>query len=105
MSNENEAYLDILSALRQLKLELQNEYPAIDSLGLFGSYIRNEQSPDSDVDILISFDFSRGKFSLFDYGDIQIRLSAWLGKPVDLVDKAGLKPRIGKHILDEVIEI
>ncbi|RLG20745.1 nucleotidyltransferase, partial [Candidatus Micrarchaeota archaeon] len=35
--------------------------------------------------------------------EIEIYLSELLGKRVDLVEKSGLKPRIGKHILQEVI--
>lgn len=98
-------YNEILERLRQVKPQLQAKYPAIVSLGLFGSYVRNEQQSHSDVDILIAFDFSHGVLSLFDFSDIQRQLAAYLGKPVDLVDKSGLKPRIGQHILQEVIEI
>jgi predicted nucleotidyltransferase len=95
----------LLQQLRQIKPQLEAQYPSICYLGLFGSFVRNEQHPASDVDILIDFDLSRGLISLFDYCQIEYLLNQALGRSVDLVDKSGLKRKIGRQILSEVIAV
>ncbi len=72
----------------------------IKSLGLFGSYVRNEQTPDSDLDVLVEFDELPG---LLTYVELQQTLSDLLHISVDLVHRPDLKPHIGEHVLAEVI--
>ena len=88
------------------RLEIQKGYLKekykIKEIGIFGSYVRGEQSEKSDLDILVDFDDVP---SLFDLVELQDYLSDQLGVKVDLVMKSGLKPRIGRHILEEVILI
>ncbi|MDE6396181.1 MAG: nucleotidyltransferase domain-containing protein [Muribaculaceae bacterium] len=57
---------------------------------LFGSYSRGEETPESDIDILVDYDRSKGKVSLFTMGGMLIDLSKLLGNHVDLVDSRGL---------------
>ncbi len=57
---------------------------------LFGSYSRGEERPDSDIDILVDYDNSKGIVSLFKMGGILMDLSDLLGKKVDLVESKGL---------------
>ncbi len=57
---------------------------------LFGSYSRGEERPDSDIDILVDYDNSKGIISLFKMGGILMDLSDLLGKKVDLVESKGL---------------
>ena len=71
----------------------------VKSLGLFGSYLRNEQDGDSDLDILVEFDETP---SLLRFIDLENFLSDTLGVKVDLVMRDALKPRIGRRILQEV---
>ncbi|HDG97157.1 MAG TPA: nucleotidyltransferase [Desulfobacterales bacterium] len=92
---------EILRILKEHKDELFNKYK-VKEIGLFGSYRRGEDREKSDVDILVEFE-PDAKISLLDFIEIEIYLSELLGKRVDLVEKSGLKPRIGKHILQEVI--
>lgn len=102
MSTVIENNLDILKdKIRKIKSEIQEEYK-IEQLGLFGSYVRGEQTENSDIDLLITFK-PEARFGLFTYCHLQNLLSDRLGKKVDLVMKKGLKPHIGKHILSEVI--
>ncbi|WP_017293279.1 nucleotidyltransferase family protein [Geminocystis herdmanii] len=97
---ENE--LDILKEkIKKIKLEIEKEYQ-IDELGLFGSYVRGEQTEDSDIDLLVTFK-PEAKFGLIKYLKLQNLLSDKLEKQVDLVMKKGLKPYIGEQILKEVI--
>jgi len=86
-----EQILDMLPGLR-------NRYP-IRSLGVFGSFVRGEQRPDSDLDILVEFGDEAG---LFEVAGLQIELSEALGLKVDIANRNALKPRIGRRILAEV---
>ena len=70
------------------------------SIGLFGSFVRNEQTPSSDVDILI--EFSTGRHTFDNFMDVSLLLEDVLGRKVDLVTRESLSPYIGPHILREV---
>ncbi len=85
--------------LSQQKLKLAAQY-AVKELGIFGSYVRGEQQPNSDLDILIDFDEYP---SLLEFMALEQALSEQLGLPVDLVMKSGLKPRLRQRILQEVV--
>ena len=93
---------DLNTIRRALKRKKENlkKYGVIE-IGVFGSYLRGEELPDSDVDILI--DISRpAKLDLLDLLTIEHELSEDLDTSVDLVLKSDLKPVIGKKILSEV---
>jgi len=87
--------------LGEMLPNLQKKYP-IKYLGVFGSYIRNEQTPQSDLDVLVEFS---KPVTLLEYVRLELELSDALGVRVDLVSKTALKPRIGRHILAEVVEV
>ncbi len=88
----------IIEALRKELPHLRDSYN-VKSLGLFGSFVRDEQKKGSDVDVLVEFNKPT---DLFKFMDLEGYLNTVLGKRVDLVMKSALKPRIGKHILEEV---
>ena len=92
---------EIITILSQYKPIVQEKYK-VSELGIFGSYVRGEQSENSDVDILIEFQ-PNFRFGLLTFCNLENYLSDLLGVKVDLVMKEGLKPRIGKRILAEVI--
>lgn len=71
-------------------------------LGVFGSYVRGEQTGESDLDILVEFDETPG---LLKYIELEYYLSDLLGVKVDLVTRTGLKPNVGKRVLNEVISL
>lgn len=58
---------------------------------LFGSFARGEERPDSDVDILVTYDDS-SEVSLFTIGGIYMGLKSRLGREVDLVEDGTLRP-------------
>lgn len=58
---------------------------------LFGSCSRGQETPDSDIDILVDYDNSKGIVSLFAMGGMLMELSELLGRKVDLVENRGLK--------------
>lgn len=62
----------------------------ITELALFGSILRDDFGPDSDVDVLVSFT-PNISLSLFDFLEIQDELSQMFGRKVDLVEKQGMR--------------
>jgi len=90
---------EIRKKLAQCKSELKNSF-RVKEIGIFGSYIRNEQKKNSDLDILVEFEEAP---SLFKFLELENYLKTFLRVKVDLVMKSALKPMIGKHILNEVV--
>ena len=89
----------ILSLLKVYYLYNKDKY-GIERIGLFGSFARNEASPDSDVDILISLK----QPNLFTYAIISQQLETVLGRHVDLIpEKSILKDSFRKRVEKEVI--
>jgi uncharacterized protein len=62
----------------------------IREMSLFGSRLREDFRPDSDLDVLVSFEPSV-PWSLWDMVDMRDELTAITGRNVDLVDKEGLR--------------
>lgn len=90
----------IRDRLRTMLPELRQRFP-IASLGLFGSWVRGEQGPDSDLDVLVEFDGPIG----WQIVTLEDELSQRLGVKVDLVPRRGLRPRIEERILAEVVPV
>lgn len=90
---------EIQQWLVQHRSVLQERY-GVKELGIFGSYVRREQTEASDVDVLVEFSETP---SLLKFINLENYLSDNLGVKVDLVHKSGLKPRIGDRILAEVV--
>src|SRR3972149_2921826 len=62
----------------------------ITELAVFGSVLREDFRPDSDVDVLVTF-APEAKWSLFDHVDMEDELARILGRPVDLVSRRGIE--------------
>ncbi len=90
----------ITSILKEYKEELKEKY-GVKEIGIFGSYVREEDKEKSDLDILVEFE-EDAKIGLLKFVNMENYLSELTGVKVDLVEKSALKPRIGKHILEEV---
>jgi predicted nucleotidyltransferase len=88
-----------LERLREHRADLTARYH-INELGVFGSYVRNEQRPESDLDVLVSFTKTPGLLALVALED---ELSALLGVKVDLAVKSALRPRIATRVRDELV--
>lgn len=91
---------EIKKILAEHKEEIRKKYGVI-ILGLFGSYVRNEQSETSDVDILVEIEKPIGLeyFELWDY------LEKLLGCEVDLVRSKLLRNEIKDEILKDVVNV
>jgi len=92
---------EIKDILAQYKTELRQRYK-VNEIGIFGSCVRGERRKTSDVDILVEFEEPIG---LFQFIALERYLTELLAAKVDLVMKTSLKPRIGRHILEEVVYI
>ena len=77
-----------ISKLQQNKLKSMYRQHGINYLGLFGSTARGEETPESDVDLLIDFDQTQ---SLFDIADVKLYFQDILGKKVDLTMRGSIK--------------
>jgi len=89
----------ILSVIRAHKPKLASF--GVNRIGLFGSYVRNEQQQQSDIDIIVDFEPEKETFdnlmNLYNY------LEELFGnEKIEIVTINGLSPHIGKHILKEV---
>jgi predicted nucleotidyltransferase len=89
---------EIIDIIRSNKREMESRY-GVQRLGLFGSYVREQQRKKSDIDILVTFNRD---IDLFDFIDLREYLEDRLKAKVDLVMESALKPAIGKRILSEV---
>ncbi len=72
----------------------------VQRIGLFGSYVRGSQRPDSDIDLLV--EFARGHKSFDRFMALSLFLEDLLQHRVELVTTESLSPYIGPHILNEV---
>ncbi len=86
---------EIENKLKELKPVLSQKY-FVDRIGYFGSYSRNEQKEDSDIDILVSFRQPLG----WEFFDLQELLENELKIKVDLVSEKALKKQIRQIILN-----
>ena len=90
---------NILKTLKSNKLKLSKF--GIRNIGLFGSYLYNEQSSESDVDLLIDFEPEKENFD--NYMAVYDLLEKILkNEKIEVVTKNGLSPYIGQKILNEV---
>ena len=92
---------ETLALLRAHKPELVERFGVID-LALFGSAVRGESGPDSDVDILVSFDRPTDPECYF---GVQFYIEDLLGRPVDLVTDRALRPELRPYIEAESVRV
>ncbi|MDX9744212.1 MAG: nucleotidyltransferase family protein [Arcobacteraceae bacterium] len=93
--------MNILHYLKEHYSEFKDMYN-IDSLYLFGSYARNEQSENSDIDLLVDF---KKTPDLLTFIELEEYLSNSLQKTVDLVPKRKIKAQLREQILKDAIAI
>ena len=72
---------------------------SVKSLGVFGSYVRAEQKPRSDLDVLVEFSETP---DIFRFMELEQTLTELLGVKVDLVSRKALRGRIGQRIENEL---
>jgi predicted nucleotidyltransferase len=95
MTNKQAILEKIKSANREL-----SKY-GLKSIGLFGSYVRNEQTETSDIDLLIDFEAGKETYDNF-LAACAFLEELFANQKVEVVTKNGLSPFIGPAILNEV---
>lgn len=93
------SFQQIQSILHEKRDTVEQKH-GVRKTGVFGSWVRNEATKDSDIDVLVEFQKTPGFFKFL---ELEEQLSDWLGAPVDLTTRAALKPRSGRHIMNEVV--
>ena len=91
----------LVAILRNALPSLRQNWP-IRSLALFGSRMRDDATPDSDLDILVEF---AGPVALSSFLALEERLGAITGLRIDLVSAAALKPYIGERVRAEAVTL
>lgn len=74
------------------------------SLWLFGSVVRDEAKPTSDIDLMVEF-LPGQPGGLFRYVELKHALEGVLGRPVDLITSGNIKPRLRRRILEECMPV
>ena len=92
----------ILTTIRTHRSEF-SEF-GIRNIGLFGSYVRDEQSDKSDIDILIDFEPDKENFDNY-MAVYDLIEQLFKNKKIEIVTKNGLSPYIGPKILNEIIYV
>lgn len=92
---------EIKRMLKSQKPYLKARYGVVE-IGVFGSFARNEQQTDSDIDVLVDFG-EEPRIDLLDLVNLERFLSELLETRVDVAIKSCLRKRIGRRILEEVI--
>ncbi len=89
---------EILKILSTHKQEL-SELFGVDSIALFGSSVRGESLPTSDIDLLV--EFRKGNKDFFNFIRCKFYLENIFNQKVDLVMKSAVKPRIKEQIFQQ----
>ena len=89
---------DILSILQQNQDKIKTF--GVKKLGLFGSFVRDEQNAESDIDLLVEFEVGHKTFDNFI--QLSFLLEEILSRPVELVTVESLSPYLRPYITQEV---
>jgi predicted nucleotidyltransferase len=92
---------EVLDQLARSKPLLSARY-GVERLALFGSTVRDSDRPDSDIDVLVSFD---GPATSERYFGVQFFLEDLLGRPIDLVTDKALRPELRPFIEREAVHV
>ena len=101
MSTVTENRQEVIDRISQLQTQLRAH--GVKRLALFGSFARNTQHADSDVDLLV--EFSPGQKTFDNFFAVGEMLEESLGRRVELLTRESLSPHIGPHILQEAEDV
>jgi len=87
-----------VATLKALEPELKQR--GVTSAAIFGSVVRGQARSDSDVDVLIDIS-PANPFDLLDLVGVKNLLADRLGRPVDVIEREAIKPRLRDSILAE----
>lgn len=89
----------IMQKLREIKPRLQEKYN-LTELALFGSYARNEQKAESDIDILVNYSPKNYKNFLYSIDEIE---ALFPGIEIQAVIRGGIRPQYFEYIKPDLL--
>jgi predicted nucleotidyltransferase len=93
---------DVLNYLHTHKADLKDRF-GVSKIGLFGSFVRDEQKISSDIDIAIEMD--KDKKNIRTFFGLKRELEEVFGRKVDIGIESSLKPIAKKFIKSEIIYV
>ena len=91
---------DVIRTLQQRESDLRAR--GVTHAAVFGSVARDEQRPDSDIDILVDLD-PDVVVTMFDYAGLKAYVASLFRGPVDVIDREALKPRLRPSVIADAI--
>lgn len=92
---------EILDVLSRHRPEMERRFGIV-SLALFGSSVREELRPDSDIDVLVDYP---GPPSFDQYFGLKVYLEDLFQREIDLVTRKGLRPEIRPYVEKEALSV
>ncbi len=92
---------NLIKKIMEHQKDLEKKFGIIE-IKIFGSYVKNQQTPKSDLDIIVEFKETPG---FIKFMKIEEYLSSLLGVKVDLLTREGISPYIRKYIEKEMISL
>ena len=93
--------IDLLHKQREVVLELATHH-GVTSIRVFGSVARGEETPDSDIDLLVT---TGPSVSAWFPAGLILELEQLLGRHIDVVTEAGLNPLLRDQVLTEAVAL
>jgi uncharacterized protein len=95
--------MDVIKAIETLKrAEPDLRSRGVLHAGLFGSLARGDDRPGSDIDVLVDLD-PKARLTVYDYVSIQEFIASLFDRPVDVVDREGLKPHLHQPVTRDLV--
>jgi hypothetical protein len=95
----------IIARLKRRKTDI--EAKGVVHLALFGSRMRGDHRPDSDLDVIVDIDPTLSRFTLLDLVAVKRKLDAILGLETNVVERKSIRPRsrFAQRIADDIVEV
>lgn len=93
----------VINTLRKQRPQLASNYH-VSEIGLFGSFAKGQETPDSDIDLLLEFEGSQADLYTLK-NELRQHLSELFNRKVEIARKRYLKPYARERILNEVIYV
>jgi predicted nucleotidyltransferase len=97
-STQHQTASGVVQTISGMREELRERFSVV-RIGVFGSFARGDETPESDVDIIVEL----AEPTFDHYMDLKFRLEEVLQRPVDLVMADTLKPRLKPIVEREVV--
>ena len=94
--------MDVIQAIKDRRPEIKERF-GVEKIGIFGSISRGDDTPSSDVDILVGF--KEGQKTFDNYIELKFYLEELLEREVDLITIESVHPLMREHIMREAVYV